>query len=321
MGFIILLVLAALSLAGSAAFFSVYGLAQIFAGSFWPVVIMAVALEAAKLVAASFVYRYWKKLAFSMRSYLIAAIIVLMGITSMGIFGFLSGAYQQDILPLQQKEQKITLLEQEKQEVDQLKTERLERRKQIDTDIAGLPNNFVTGRQRLMESYGPELEQIRQDIAKYTKRAQEITLELQELKSQKLQEEVHIGPIVFIAEAFHQSTDEATKWLIILIIFAFDPLAVAMTIGANLVIIDRQKRLGTYTEDFPHIIEREIVNREIVDKETHSDTTDMTAYLEKAFERLEKKMQPTEEDKQLKSAIGQILKRNQISRNIRTKRS
>jgi len=316
MGFIILLVFTVLFLAGSAAFFSIYGLAQIFAGSFWPVVVMAVALEVGKLVAASFVYRFWKKLAFSMRIYLITAIVILMLITSMGIFGFLSGAYQKDILPLQQKEQKIILLEQEKEEIERLKIERLERKKQIDIDIASLPNDFVTGRQRLMESYKPELDVLRDDISNYTKRSREITIDMQELRSQKLEQEVHIGPIVFIADAFHKTTNEATKWLILLIIFAFDPLAVTLTIGVNLIIIERQKRKGTYFDDEPQRIQREIVEREIVNKEVHDDIN-TSKFFEEAFDRLEKKMEPSEEDKQLKTVIGQIIKRYKISQNLR----
>lgn len=244
MFFIAILILTTLSIAGSAAFFSIYGLAQIFTGSFWPVVVMATSLEAGKLVAASYTYRYWHKLTFALKSYLLSAVFILMVITSAGIFGFLSAAYQQDILPLEQNQQRIELLQEEREEIDGLKAERLERRKQIDTDIASLPNNFVTGRQRLMKSYGPELEQIREDIATYTNRVREITLEVQQLKSENLETEAHIGPIIFIAEAFKSTTDQATKWVIILIIFAFDPLAVVLTIGANIAIIERKGGRG-----------------------------------------------------------------------------
>lgn len=241
MFFITLLILSTLSIASSAAFFSIYGLAQIFTGSFWPVVIMASSLEAGKLISASYVYRYWTKMTSWMKIYLITAIIVLMGITSVGIFGFLSAAYQQDILPLEQKEQKIGLLTHEKEEVSVLKTERIDRKKQIDADIASLPNNYITGRQRLMESYGPELEQLREDVASYTDRIREITTEIQALKAETLEQRVHTGPIIFIAEVFEQDVDEATKWLILIIIFAFDPLAVVLTIGANMAILERQK--------------------------------------------------------------------------------
>ena len=238
--FIALLILTTLSIAGSAAFFSIYGLAQIFTGSFWPVVVMASSLEAGKLVAASYVYRYRKNIGFLMKTYLVVAIIILMGITSAGIFGFLSAAYQQDILPLEQMEQRIVLLEDEKIELGKLKQERLDRKKQIDADIAALPNNYITGRQRLMKSYGPEIKQLKEDIATYTKQLRDGTLQIQTLKSQKLEATVHTGPIVFIAKVFDREVDDATKWLILLIIFAFDPLAVVLTVGTNIAILTRK---------------------------------------------------------------------------------
>lgn len=242
MFFIMILILSALSLAGAAAYFSVFGLAQIFAGSFTPVIVMGGVLEAGKLVAASFAYRYWNHMRFLMRTYLITAIVVLMVITSMGVFGFLSTAYQKDILPLQLKKQKIVLLEQEKNEITQLRDERLGRKQQIDADIAALPNDFVTGRRRLLEAFGPELKQLKIDLDDYALRLQEINAEIYSLKNATLIQEAHIGPIVFIAKAFNRTTDDTTKWMIFLIIFAFDPLAVMLTIGANLAIMERQKK-------------------------------------------------------------------------------
>lgn len=132
MGFIILLILVTLSIAGSAAFFSVYGLAQIFTGSFWPVVVMAGSLEAGKLIAASFCYRYWQKITFFLKTYLVTAIFVLMLITSAGIFGFLSSAYQQNILPLAEMERKVELLVQKVDGLEELKTEAIVRRQQLE---------------------------------------------------------------------------------------------------------------------------------------------------------------------------------------------
>jgi hypothetical protein len=108
MVFILLLVFSTLAVAGSAAFFSVYGLAQIFSASFIPVVIMGGALEAGKLVAASYLYRYWKETSFILKTYLFIAIFTLMVITSLGIFGFLTAAYQTDSIGLkQQREQTL----------------------------------------------------------------------------------------------------------------------------------------------------------------------------------------------------------------------
>lgn len=244
MGFIVILILITLAIAVCAAFFSIYGLAAIFSGIFWPVVLMGSSLEAGKLVAASYVYRFRDSISMAMKIYLISAILVLMVITSAGIFGFLSMGYQQDALPLKQQEQQIVLLESERNELEIFKKERLVRRKQIDADIASLPNNYITGRQRLMKSYGPELEQLRNDINLYTRQIGEKTIAISKLKQKKLISEVHTGPIIFIAKAFASKTDDATKWMIILIMFAFDPLAVALTLGVNHAILQRKKELG-----------------------------------------------------------------------------
>lgn len=311
--FISLLILTTLSIAGSAAFFSIYGLAQIFTGSFWPVVVMASSLEVGKLVGASFLYRYWYKLSRWLKYYITTAVIILMLITSVGIFGFLSAAYQEDILPLQQNEQKVTLLLEEKKEAIKLKAERLERKKQIDADIASLPNNYITARQRLLESFGPELEQLKEDIADYTKRTREITNEIQELKSKTLEQRVHTGPIVFIAKVFEAETDTATKWLILIIIFAFDPLAVALTIGANLAIIEKKGGRGHLFYQ-PPIIEVDIAEEPPV----HVSNSMTVEELEELLEKINAKNKNLSPEQLIqKSMIEEMLAKKKVTEKIR----
>ena len=87
MPFLIVLIVTTCSIAGTAAFFSVYGLASTFSGTFWAVVFMGSSLEAGKLTAASFLYRYWSKVGWAIKMYLMGAVLALMVITSMGIFG------------------------------------------------------------------------------------------------------------------------------------------------------------------------------------------------------------------------------------------
>lgn len=226
--FLLLLGITALSIASTAAFFSIIGLASIFTGAFIPVVIMGSVLEAGKLVAASFLYRFWDKTKWLMKLYLIFAIIVLMIITSAGIFGQLSAGYQQDTLNLKELESTVALLNQE--------TDRLqERKKEIDKQISQMPENYVTARQKLMKTFEPELNVINARIP-------EITKSIQEMTSKKLAQEVHVGPIIYIAKVFDQEIDDATKWLILLIIFAFDPLAIALTLAFNMAQLDYRSR-------------------------------------------------------------------------------
>ena len=99
--------LAAFSIAGSAAFFSVTGLASTFHGTYWSVITMGGSLEFGKLVATSYLYKFWTKTHFILKTILLTLILTLMLITSVGIFGYLSASYQSDSIPLKQIEQKI----------------------------------------------------------------------------------------------------------------------------------------------------------------------------------------------------------------------
>jgi len=301
--FITLLILATLGIAGSAAFFSIYGLANIFEGSFWPVVIMASSLEAGKLVAASFVYRYWSNITFLMKAYLLSAILVLMMITSAGIFGYLSAAYQQDALPLKEITSTMYLLKEEK--VD-LKS----RIKQIDGIIAAIGPNYITKRIEQQEKFAPERRRI-------DTRLVELTKEIRELSRKKINQEVHTGPITFIAKAMGNEIDDATKWMIFLIIFAFDPLAVILTIGANMAIVLRQEELGImHTKRKIHMMDDE--EDEPIEGEPSPIVKDLPS-LESMLSTLNGKQEHelTEEELAERNGLRQMIKRTQVTEKVR----
>ncbi len=228
MPFIIVLVAAALLIAAAAAFFSVYGLAQVFAGAFVSVIIMGVALEVGKLVAASFLYRYWDNISKLLKAYLMAAVLVLMGITSMGISGYLTAAYQTDTVGLRDADAKLTSYT---EELDGL----VARKADMDKQISQLPTDYVAARQKLMNSFKSEYERI-------NPRIEFLRAEIEPLRQQKIATEAKVGPIVFISKVIGSETDDAIFWLIVLIVIVFDPLAVALTIAANIAIADRKKK-------------------------------------------------------------------------------
>jgi hypothetical protein len=248
MAFIVLLIVATTAIAGSAAFFSVYGLMQLFSGISIYVMVMGVSLEAGKLVAASYLYRYWVESNKWLKSYLIFGIAALMLLTSVGIFGLLSAGYQQDILPLKQKTEQISLLDNEKARA-------LARKKQIDDILAGGPvigsvqkgtgldpnaarvlRENTRSRESLNRQYKAEQEQV-------TKRINALDTDLLVLKQDIIKAEAHIGPITYIAKAFGLPTDDATKYLILIIVFAFDPMAVALTLAVNTALRVREKKV------------------------------------------------------------------------------
>ena len=135
--------LSALLVAGSAAFFSVFGLSKLFAGATLSVVIMAGSLEFAKLISASFLYRYWKSINVLMRSYLTVAIVTLVLITSAGIFGFLSNAYQGATIDFEK--QTATLFYNEDRLV-QLEEDKVYLKDELSQAVNSLPDNFPTAK-------------------------------------------------------------------------------------------------------------------------------------------------------------------------------
>jgi hypothetical protein len=231
MVFIALLILTTVFIAGAAAFFSVYGLAATFSGTFWSVVLMGASLEAAKLVAASYLYRYWTKINIWLKSYLMAGVAALMVLTSTGIFGYLSSGYQTDALPLKQIEEQVKILDEEKVRL-------IARKNQIDVQISQLPTNSVRGRTALIKGFKDEQ-------ASVTLRISELDKTILENKTKLIQTQAHVGPITYIASAFGLDTDNATKYLIYLIIFAFDPMAISLTLAVNIAIRLRQEELDT----------------------------------------------------------------------------
>jgi len=301
--FIILLALSALSLAGSAAFFSIYGLAKIYSGSLIATIIMGSSIEAGKLMAASYLYRFWKKTSFFLRMYLFFGIIISMIVTSIGVYGFLTASYQADSVPLNEIETKIVLLGEKKIELKELKTELQQRRSQLTKQIDDLPSNYATKRERVRKQIKPELDKINNNLDLYTKQFEAATTELHELKTKIIQQKVHTGPIIYIAKAFGQEVDNAISWLTIIIMLVFDPLAVALTICLNIVILDRNKYKKTYTikeeikvtkpMDKPIEIHNEII---IPAEEKVEDLVEEELIVEEEYEEIEEVELEPEDD-------------------------
>lgn len=208
--------LTALALSGVAAYYSVIGLAQIFPGSFWPIIIMGSILEMAKLVTVSWLYNNWSNTVRLMRYYFLIAIILLMLITSMGIFGYLSKAHLETNIVLGANTVQLKTLEQQ----EKITKERLE---------------------YLLKRAGDPATASRK-IDKQIQETQEELKNINEKKLPLLAEEnklsAEIGPIKYIAEALYTKDDpdfidKAVRAVIFIIIIVFDPLAVLLLIAAN----------------------------------------------------------------------------------------
>ena len=179
----------ALLIAGSAAFFSVFGLSKLFAGAQTAVIIMAGSLEFGKLVGASFLYRYWDKITSLHKFYMTTAVGILIVITSAGIFGFLSNAYQGATVGF---EKESTALIYKEDRLEQLKEDKKFLKEELEAAVAELPDNYRTAKRKLREEYQPQINQINKDII-------QLKGEVGELKIALVETGVEVGPAIYIA--------------------------------------------------------------------------------------------------------------------------
>jgi len=228
---IYILAFAAFLVAGNAAFFSVTGISHLFSGAFWSVVCMAGSLEIGKLVTASFLYRYWDIVNKSLKIYLVIGSIILVGITSIGIFGYLSKAYQQSSSELMQ----LTLkLDQYETELEFITSDKKAAENYLNEQINSLPDNYVTAKRTLRNEYIPI-------IRAYSDSTMAISRQIAALKGNLVDTGIDVGPALYVAKAFGTDVDTVVKWLILIFILVFDPLAVALVIATNVAIGEREK--------------------------------------------------------------------------------
>ena len=213
---IILPFLTAIALSVVAAYYSVVGLAQIFPGSFLPVVIMGTTLEISKLVTVSWLYNNWSVTVRIMRYYFLVSIFLLMGITSMGIFGYLSRAHIETNVEVGSNNVQLQTLNQQEKIVN----ERLEYLMQR----AGDPATASKKIDRSIQEAQVELKSISEQKLPLLKTENKLMAE--------------VGPIRYIAELLYEKNDptfidKAVRFVIMIIIFVFDPLAILLLIASN----------------------------------------------------------------------------------------
>ena len=225
--------LSALLIAGSAAAFSVYGLAKLFSGAFLSVVVMAGSLELGKLVTASFLYRYWNMINWFQKVYMTIATLVLIFITSAGIFGYLSNAYQGATLEFEKQSTELLTIE---ERIDQLEEDKIFLKEELEVAISELPDNYITAKRKLREDYNPQILQINNELLEYKKTRADLEIGL-------VSTGVDVGPAIYLARTFGTDIDTVVKFFIFILIFVFDPLAVMLVIAYNQALIDRNKQV------------------------------------------------------------------------------
>jgi len=301
--------LSAFLLASCAAFFSVKGIALLFAASFWSVGLMAGSLEIAKLVSASYLYRYWSSIHDLLKKYMLSATILLMLITSLGIFGFLSDAFQRnfsqyslnlnkiqslksqqnfylsqidfnknklkDLIELQ-KTYQTSLDNAVKQDVSTTKTtgggffSSAKTEKITDIKLVESKNKIVEGSQSNINNLFSQISTVTSDLQNLEKQSLENAQEIMKLESDNTKGE--IGTFKFIADAFGLKIETAVRIFIILIVIVFDPLAVCLVIAYNSIIkkIENQEAPKPQ-QKIKNIIEKPLDNFKVLYENLHKN--------------------------------------------------
>jgi hypothetical protein len=248
---IFLTLLTALGLSGVAAYYSVIGLAQIFPGSFWPVIIMGSILESSKLVTVSWLYRNWKECPILIKSYLSIAVTILMLITSMGIFGFLSKAHLEHSSDSGPYVDKIAIIDEKiktsKENIDANRKALRQMDEAVD-QVMGRSQDEKGADKAVAIRRGQTKERTRllSEITAEQKTIAQLSEERAPLSTELRKVEADVGPIKYIAalaygEATTDIMDKAVRLVIILIIVVFDPLAILLLIAYNMSINENKK--------------------------------------------------------------------------------
>jgi hypothetical protein len=230
-------------LSGIAAYYSVIGLAQIFPGSYWPIVIMGSVLEVAKLVTVSWVYNNWKTTFSALKLYFLVAVVLLMAITSMGIFGYLSKAHIEHSSAIVPQAAKVEIYD-EKIKVIQSQIERNNKNlSQYDEAVDQIMGRSKDERgaeraNQVRKAQQKDRKRIANENARLQKEMQTLTEEKLPLSLEVRKAESDLGPIKYVAEVVYGTQDrdiidKAVRLVIFIIIVVFDPLAVLLLIAAN----------------------------------------------------------------------------------------
>ena len=250
-----IIALSALSVSASAAFYSVTGLSKLFAGASTEVLIMAGSLEVSKLVIASLLYQYWDTINKALRTYLAVACFILILITSAGIYGFLSAAYQETAALAGNVDAQIALVETKRDNVkEQLAVYNAEKasiNEAVTSLRDGLSNNVIKYKDKetgeiITTTSSSTRRALEKQLDQAIERQTEINTRVDKLNQQLFDYETEIveiqsnseiagelGPLKYLAGLTGLGMDQIINYLLLVIIFVFDPLAISLVVAAN----------------------------------------------------------------------------------------
>ena len=288
----------ALAISAVAAYYSIVGLMAIFAGATTAIAIMGIVLEIGKLICASWTFTNWKSCPVIMRSYFILAVVVLMLITSLGIFGFLSRAHITQSSPTALISERIERID---LKIDQRQTQIKRYQGRLDTLDQALQRYIELGAVskglRKIGEMDNETSLLKTRIEGLENEIDGFSDEKYGLKTELNLAEVEVGPIRYVASMLYDDVsesqlEEAVRWIIILLIFVFDPLAVVLVIAANISLRDyrKERKMATKTVTvMPDLSDKEIIDKENVSEYSDDEGNDFKILTWDMFKKLGKK--------------------------------
>jgi hypothetical protein len=311
--FPIIIALSALSVSASAAFYSIFGLSHLFAGASTQVIIMAGTLEVAKLVVASLLYQYWDKLNKLLRTYFVIACFVLMVITSGGIYGYLSGAYQTTSTQSEFLDKQVAVIEQKQVRFEEQKTDLKNEKAALVKTISDLRVAISNpGQTQYVDKTSGQIITSTSNVARAALQKElntsiverdnidvqlsTITDSIAALDASILNAQINnesareLGPLKYMAELTGQSMATIVNWFMMLIIFVFDPLAIGMIIAANMAFANI-KGIARNPKDY-EVYQPEVIIKEVPVKVKEEEDNILQGNLVKHLPKEEKPKSP-----------------------------
>jgi hypothetical protein len=297
-----LMLVIAITISAIAAWYSVAGLAAIFAAAVVPVIIMGGALEAGKIVATVWLHNNWQRVSWAYKTYLIPAIVFLMLLTSMGIFGFLSKGHADQSIVSGDSMSRVAIYDEkiksERDNIDQAKRALEQMNSQVDQMMSRTDTDRGAERAvAIRKQQARERANLQAEITKSQKAIQKLQEERAPLAAEFRKVEAEVGPIKYIAALIYGDNPDqnlleaAVRWVIILIVIVFDPLALCLILAANKQLEwARQGRGGWIHDEGPGPMERTVFepkDRPVVTPPRVPEPVEVTTEEDEAFQRME----------------------------------
>ena len=315
---ILITFISAISISIIAAGYSIVGLATLFAGAVVPIIAMGSALEVGKLVAASWLYNNWRNelVPKTLKTYLTFAVIVLIFITSMGIFGFLSKAHLDQVQPTSSNNIKIELIDNQIKQQELIITRANKTLSLLDSTLEKYVDmEYVTRGLKEREKQKPERDALTLAINNASDTIAELSDQKGALQLEQDKIEAEVGPIKYIAELIYGDEakdhfDEAVRWVIIILIFVFDPLAVLLLIAANISLRSRKKDKEQVKEDEKEQLEVKLQREKTKNERFRKRERDYKQFVQKLGAKELSDLDPDE----IKLKLDQIMDWNEKSK-------